>query len=859
MNEYRNILTGDAAVAWRSLISRLRFDWTTDNKIFEHLLEVHEWFCGDKCPLLRSDVDDRGDPDFPMSKEDEETAMSLDLEVEDGAESVDDDSSGESESDTESGEDVHIKEEEEEIISEIPCKIVSTEPSKETIFPESGGDYPVSGGDNFVPLSETLNSSSKGGKYVSSLENNSTPTNKTIKQRNIQTSCLNVYRKTSRKTTNTKTCSENQKQGQNESETSSDVNESQKRKGDRNEAMLEKKLRFKLPQGENETFLNVYELQRESINRTEAPPDTEKKLLFKVLRISSGVKKDSSSSKGSSTVHLKYPKLSLSDSLTSSESSSSSNLSSSTSSSSGNIISTSSTHSSKPPFSEKPESTKSKCPNSSSNKMECSKPFSSNKLKSSKPSLRRKRSRFLNTEGVKALRSHLSGRALSHKNFSKVTTGTYRLQGTIFNSVGKQVPQRLTTKAATDAKKSNTNIVQKNNAEPETQKPENEMELKSDVSGNKPPISLMLDINPDTGIPCLVRYPTTTPVIDNVNLETSNVKSEQTGSPGSDSVSPSVQGMSSLINLRLTIDPVSGKPMLVKCPDEPPTRDCDTRKQTRTRSDQEESRQLPNFSLLTPNEVLDPKLKQIKLISELQDLSKKIPNFQKLKPKPMDQKPKAKLKQNKLKKLQGLSPKTSIVRKTKQMPIVPKAKQTTNHRLIGEPQILNSKRPVVQQSSVTQEFKPSLKQHENHHELIRRPQVLRSTMKELKQSPVAQESNPTFKLNEVMGDPQISNTPRPISQKPRQSPIVKESEPTSKQNELIGEPQILRNLLEESNPTLNLTLIINPANGMPVLVRSPDLMTSNPNDKHLKLTLDPVSGETILVPESEDDPRESVS
>ncbi|XP_062568337.1 uncharacterized protein LOC134230516 [Saccostrea cucullata] len=877
MNEYRNILTGEAAIAWRNLISRLRYHWTTDNKIFEHLLEVHEWFCGDKCPLLRSDVADEADQDFPMSTEDERTAMSLELEVEDGAESIDDDSSGESNSDTESGEeDVYIKEEEEEVISAIPCKIVSSEPRTDIQLLNSRGDKSISEEGNFVPLAETLGSVSEGSEF----ENNST--NRSTKQQNTRTSCLDDYRKTS----NAKTCNENGKVTQGESKTFSNESESQK-------AMLEKKLLFKLPQREKETFLNVYELHRN--DRTEAPQQMEKKL-------------------------LRSSKSSLLDNPTSSTSSTSSD----------NRISAASTQSSI--RSDKPDSSKSELTKSNS---KFPKPSSLKKPKSSKSFLRKKRSKILNTEGVRALKSHLSSKALSHKNNSTESCGSHDSN---VSSV-EEVPQIHTINRTPEAAESSTSTRGKGNGETVEQTTGNGIEVKPGVSKDKPPISLMLDINPHTGIPCLVRYPTTAPDFGNVNQGSSDMKSNQMEtdvSSATDSVNPSGQGMSSLINLRLTIDPVSGKPMLVKCMDEPSTSDCcdtevqsivkctdetstsdccDTRKLTSKTIDHEESGQIPNFSMLTPVEVLNPKQQQLKLIRELSDISRRIPSFQNVKPKPIDLKPKRKLKRKRIRRnLQDRRPKISDV-KAKQMPVVQMSKQSSNSGVIEAPQILNSQRPDVQKSPIAQKFEPTLKQHEYHSELIGQPQVfLGTTTKEPKKSPETQKSKPLFNQSVVTVSPKKPNILRSVVQKPRQLPVVKTS--TVKQNDLIGEPQVLRNLLEEpmqlsvvksskpavkqnnikeeleephvlSNllddptptlnqtlpdepqvlrnlleepiPTVNLTLVINPTNGMPMLVPSPDIMTANPNDTHLKLTLDPVSGDTVLVPETKDDPEEGVS
>ncbi|XP_062598468.1 uncharacterized protein LOC134259882 [Saccostrea cucullata] len=852
MNEYRNILTGEAAIAWRNLISRLRFHWTTDNKIFEHLLEVHEWFCGDKCPLLRSDATEEADQDFPMSTEDERTAMSLDLEVEDGAESIDDDSSGESNSDTESGEeDVYIKEEEEEVISAIPCKIVSTELGTETQLPKSGGDYSesrrdnsISKGGNFVPLPETLDSVSEGSEYISSFENNST--NRSTKQRNTRTSCLNDYRKTS----NTKTSNENGKITQGDSKTSSNVSESQKEKGDEHEAVLEKKLLFKLPQREKETFLNVYELHRN--DRTEAPRQMEKKLLSTV---NSTVKNSKQSLSNRQTSESSSP-----GNLISSKSSSPYNLTSSTSSLSDNRISAASTQSSK--RSEKQDSSKSEL-----TKSKFPKPSSPKKPKSSKSFLRKKRSKILNTEGVRALKSHLSSKALSHKNNSIDTTGTYGSHDSNVISVEEEVPQIHTINRTSEAAESSTSTRGKGNAESVEQTTGNGIEVNPDVSKDKPPISLMLDINPHTGIPCLVRYPTTAPDLGNVNQGSSDMKSKQMEtrvSSGSDSGNPSVQGMSSLINLRLTIDPVSGKPMLVKCPDEPPTSDCcdtreqsivkctdepstsdccDTRKQTSKTSDHEESGQMPNFSLLTPVEVLNPKQQQLKLISELSDLSKQIPSFQNVKPKPIDLKPKRELKRKRLRrKLQDRKIKMSVVQKAKYVTVHPK-KPNILRSNVQKPRQL----PIVKTSPVKQ------------NDLIGEPQVLRNLLEEPKQLPVVKTSKPAVKQIDLKGEHDGPQVLRNLLEEPMQLPVVETSNQAVKQNDMKEEPDEPQDLLEEPIETLNLTLVINPTNGMPMLVPSPDIMTANPDDTHLKLTLDPVSGETVLVPDTKDDPEEGVS
>ncbi|XP_056002382.1 uncharacterized protein LOC125661398 isoform X2 [Ostrea edulis] len=100
MNEYRNILIGDAARAWKRLVGR--FYWLNDSEIARHLIEVHDQWCGDQCPLGKSC--DRGssgyeiscdEPEAPPSakSEAENEDIPLQLEVDEGAESFDGDSS----------------------------------------------------------------------------------------------------------------------------------------------------------------------------------------------------------------------------------------------------------------------------------------------------------------------------------------------------------------------------------------------------------------------------------------------------------------------------------------------------------------------------------------------------------------------------------------------------------------------------------------------------------------------------------------------------------------------------------------------------------------------------------------------
>ncbi|XP_062607733.1 uncharacterized protein LOC134269550 [Saccostrea cucullata] len=119
----KNFLTGDTATAFKKLIGR--YYWADDNIVVKHLIEVHEQFCGKDCPLEKSNTEsekghlgigpEESDAISPhrsetlqraeeccASTEDPEKFISLQMEVEDGTESVDEDSSGESDPDMES-------------------------------------------------------------------------------------------------------------------------------------------------------------------------------------------------------------------------------------------------------------------------------------------------------------------------------------------------------------------------------------------------------------------------------------------------------------------------------------------------------------------------------------------------------------------------------------------------------------------------------------------------------------------------------------------------------------------------------------------------------------------------------------
>ncbi|XP_061191032.1 uncharacterized protein LOC133199202 [Saccostrea echinata] len=117
MNEYRNILIGEAAIAWKQLIGRC--DWLNDSELANHLIQVHEVYCRSRgiCPLERTHDVQMSDPVYRKSIVDvippipagEREDMSLQLEVDEVIDSVDDDSSGDS--DLESEEEIEGKEE----------------------------------------------------------------------------------------------------------------------------------------------------------------------------------------------------------------------------------------------------------------------------------------------------------------------------------------------------------------------------------------------------------------------------------------------------------------------------------------------------------------------------------------------------------------------------------------------------------------------------------------------------------------------------------------------------------------------------------------------------------------------------
>ncbi|XP_061190928.1 uncharacterized protein LOC133199059 [Saccostrea echinata] len=115
-NEYRNILFGEAANTWKQLIGQ--FDWLPDSEIAKHLIEVHEVYCLSKgiCPLERtreaqnfgSIYRKRNSDGIPPREPEEQDDISLQLEVDEAADSVDEDSSGDSDLDLESEEEEPI-------------------------------------------------------------------------------------------------------------------------------------------------------------------------------------------------------------------------------------------------------------------------------------------------------------------------------------------------------------------------------------------------------------------------------------------------------------------------------------------------------------------------------------------------------------------------------------------------------------------------------------------------------------------------------------------------------------------------------------------------------------------------------
>ncbi|XP_061190634.1 uncharacterized protein LOC133198584 [Saccostrea echinata] len=191
MNRYRNILTGEAASAFKKLIGR--FYWADDNIVVKHLIEVHERFCGRDCPLEKSNISlqetetekpavcpqgsetekvdispqdsetiERDEStEYHASSEDREKSICLHMEVEDGAESLDEESSGESESEMESGEEVNIKEEQDDF-----QEILSKAGSPEMLLKGSS----TAGKEDCSPLNPHSNVKPKSTKDFSSIQ-----------------------------------------------------------------------------------------------------------------------------------------------------------------------------------------------------------------------------------------------------------------------------------------------------------------------------------------------------------------------------------------------------------------------------------------------------------------------------------------------------------------------------------------------------------------------------------------------------------------------------------------------------------------------------------------------------------------
>ncbi|XP_061190317.1 uncharacterized protein LOC133198208 [Saccostrea echinata] len=162
-NEYRNILIGEAAIAWKQLIGR--FNWLPDSEIAKHLVEVHEVYCMSKgfCPLERKhDTQDSGSiyrtrkSDVITTRESEEKEdMSLQLEVEEAVDSVDDDSSCDSDLDLQSEEEIEVKEEPIYTIDNNSQNPGSAQQAENRV-PHTNQESVISGGDNLFHTSTVV-------------------------------------------------------------------------------------------------------------------------------------------------------------------------------------------------------------------------------------------------------------------------------------------------------------------------------------------------------------------------------------------------------------------------------------------------------------------------------------------------------------------------------------------------------------------------------------------------------------------------------------------------------------------------------------------------------------------------------
>ncbi|XP_062598696.1 uncharacterized protein LOC134260129 [Saccostrea cucullata] len=172
-NEYRNILFGEAANAWKQLIGR--FDWLHDSEIAQHLIEVHEVHCMRKgvCPLERTPEARNASPihgtrssdgiptreseeteDIPFQSEVDEDTDSVDED----ADSIDDDSSDDSDPDLEDEEVASLEEIREALFSmdNAPQNPGSTQQAENRVS-NSNQEAVISWGDNPFQASSVVN------------------------------------------------------------------------------------------------------------------------------------------------------------------------------------------------------------------------------------------------------------------------------------------------------------------------------------------------------------------------------------------------------------------------------------------------------------------------------------------------------------------------------------------------------------------------------------------------------------------------------------------------------------------------------------------------------------------------------
>ncbi|XP_056002380.1 uncharacterized protein LOC125661399 isoform X2 [Ostrea edulis] len=197
MNKYKNVLIGEAASGWKQLIGR--FHWLDDNEIAMHLIDVHEQHCKGSCPLERMSragetradqytgqpsMSRAGDTDVTKHKE-EQADLSLDLEVDEGAESVDEgaesvDEGAESVDDDSSGESDHLMISDEEVdvklvpefMDYIPQNSGSTCLREDDFLLPSTNKSTDPGGDNLLDTLTTVKQEPVGGNSGSTVIQN---------------------------------------------------------------------------------------------------------------------------------------------------------------------------------------------------------------------------------------------------------------------------------------------------------------------------------------------------------------------------------------------------------------------------------------------------------------------------------------------------------------------------------------------------------------------------------------------------------------------------------------------------------------------------------------------------------------